>query len=87
MPKNSDELLTQHGRLSLCLRLGVSFETVLGESFFNDKMEPIVARALATGVAETLAACITLLAALRLPLLAAVAIGVLSVVLLRLLLA
>ena len=33
-------------------RLGVSFETVLGESFFNDKMEPIVARALATGVAE-----------------------------------
>jgi arginyl-tRNA synthetase len=33
-------------------RLGVSFETVLGESFFNDKMEPIVEQALAQGVAE-----------------------------------
>lgn len=32
-------------------RLGVSFETVLGESFFNDKMEPIIAQALAQGVA------------------------------------
>jgi arginyl-tRNA synthetase len=33
-------------------RLGVSFETVLGESFFNDKMQPIIDRALERGVAE-----------------------------------
>lgn len=33
-------------------RLGVSFETVLGESFFNDKMDPLIEQALAQGVAE-----------------------------------
>ncbi len=33
-------------------RLGVSFDTVHGESFFNDKMEPIIAEALAQGVAQ-----------------------------------
>ena len=42
--------------------------------------------ALATGIAETAAACVTVLAALRLPLLAAVAVGVLAVVLFRFLL-
>lgn len=35
----------------LYARLGVRFDTVLGESFFNDKMAPIVAAALARGVA------------------------------------
>jgi arginyl-tRNA synthetase len=33
-------------------RLHVSFETMHGESFFNDKMQPIVAQALAQGVAK-----------------------------------
>lgn len=42
--------------------------------------------ALATGLAETLAAAVTVLAATRLPLLATVIIGVLAVVLFRLLL-
>lgn len=32
-------------------RLGVSFETMHGESFFNDRLEPIVAEALDRGVA------------------------------------
>lgn len=42
--------------------------------------------ALATGVAETLAAVITVLAAMRLPLLATVAVGVVAVGVLRMLL-
>jgi uncharacterized membrane protein len=42
--------------------------------------------ALATGLAETLAAAVTVLAALRLPLLATVIVGVLAVVLFRFLL-
>jgi arginyl-tRNA synthetase len=33
-------------------RLGVSFETIHGESFFNDQMEPVLAEALARGVAH-----------------------------------
>jgi arginyl-tRNA synthetase len=33
-------------------RLGVSFETMYGESFFNDKMAPIIEQALAHGVAH-----------------------------------
>jgi arginyl-tRNA synthetase len=33
-------------------RLGVRFDTVHGESFFNDKMAPIVARALERGIAH-----------------------------------
>lgn len=48
-------------------------------------MAVIAPTALATGVAETLAAGITVLAALRLPFLLAIATGVASVVLLRLL--
>jgi arginyl-tRNA synthetase len=35
----------------LYARLGVHFDTILGESFFNDKMAPVVAAALAAGVA------------------------------------
>ncbi len=35
----------------LYARLGVRFDTILGESFFNDKMAPVVAAALAAGVA------------------------------------
>jgi len=46
-------------------------------------MVVIAPAVLATGVAETIAAGITILAAFRLPLLAAVAIGVASVVALR----
>lgn len=36
----------------LYARLGASFDTIHGESFFNDKMEPIIAETLAQGVAE-----------------------------------
>ena len=35
----------------LYARLGVRFDTILGESFFNDKMAPVVAAALESGVA------------------------------------
>ena len=33
-------------------RLGVRFDTVYGESFFNDKMAPVIARALDQGIAN-----------------------------------
>jgi arginyl-tRNA synthetase len=36
----------------LYARLGVSFETVYGESFFNDKMEAVIVEALGRGVAQ-----------------------------------
>jgi arginyl-tRNA synthetase len=44
--------LTLRANQPLYDRLGVRFDTVYGESFFNDKMAPVVARALERGVAR-----------------------------------
>lgn len=67
------------GRLQLKGRARAAFEAI-PPAVLTAVIAPTV---LATGLAETIAAAVTVLAAMRLPLLATVAVGVVSVVALR----